>query len=75
MKLSLDTRVQLVELPGRADQPARPRSTRLLGAQAEATLSLTDLPAIRQLLRGVPASILVSPDGAQARLPYQLSWD
>ena len=38
------------------------------------TLELTDLPVLRALLRGVPASLLVAPDSAQARLPYDLQF-
>lgn len=74
MNLSSETRVQLVELP---DLPSSwlGAITNLLGLRAEETVSLTDLPAIRDLLRGIPASLLVAPEGAQARLPYQLSWD
>ena len=47
----------------------------LLGLRAEEQVSITDVPAIRELLLSVPASLLMSPDGAQARLPYQLTWD
>jgi len=38
-------------------------------------LQLTDLPAIKQLLQGVPASLLVDPGVPQARLPFDISWD
>jgi hypothetical protein len=34
----------------------------------------TELPAIRQLLQGVPASVLVDPSKPQARLPFTISW-
>jgi hypothetical protein len=35
---------------------------------------LTELPAVQALLRGVPASVLVDPTQAQARLPFELDW-
>lgn len=74
MKLAPGTRVQLVELPA-VPTSLLGQLTGLLGLRAEETVSLTDLPAIKDLLLSVPASMLVSPDGAQARLPYQLTWD
>jgi hypothetical protein len=30
------------------------------------------LPIVRELVREIPASLLASPDSAQARLPFQL---
>ncbi len=74
MKLAPGTRVQLVELPA-APSSLLGQLTGLLGLRAEETVSITELPAIRELLLSVPASLLASPDGAQARLPYQLSWE
>ena len=35
-------------------------------------LPLTELPVFKELVRGVPPSILVEPDAAQMRLPYVL---
>jgi len=74
MKLSPATRVALVELP---NAPTSLLATigGLLGVRAEQGVSIADLPAIRELLLSIPASMLVSPDGAQARLPYQVTWD
>jgi protease-4 len=74
MKLSSGAKVQLVELPN------VPTSLlgRLLGVQGvkeAAPLGLTDLPMVRDFLRGVPASILIAPDAAQARLPYDVVFD
>jgi protease-4 len=74
MKVAPGARVQLVELP------AEPTSllgkvTGLLGVHADAPVSLTDLPVIKELVRGIPASILVAPEQAQARLPYDITWD
>jgi len=74
MKLSPGTRVTLVELPA-TPSTLLGQLTGLLGLRAEQSVSVTDLPAIRELLLSVPASLLVSPDGAQARLPFQISWD
>jgi protease IV len=69
-----DTRVQLIELPSK---PASLFSVvgRLLGASAQAPLAVTDLPFVQALLRGLPGSILVAPEGAQARLPYEIGFD
>jgi hypothetical protein len=74
MKLAPGTRVQLVELPDVSTSLLATLGG-LLGLRAEESVSITDLPAVRDLLHSVPASMLVSPEGAQARLPYQLSWD
>jgi protease-4 len=65
-------KVALVELP---DVPSSIFGVlgSLLGAQAEAP-SLLELPLLRELLRSVPASLLVSPGAAQARLPFDISW-
>jgi protease IV len=73
MGLSPDTRVQLYELP---DLPSSLLGTlvKLAGVDAQTSMSLGDLPAIKNLLRGVPASVLVAPDAAQARLPFEISW-
>ncbi|HEX8111394.1 MAG TPA: signal peptide peptidase SppA, partial [Kofleriaceae bacterium] len=75
--LAATDKIQLRELP---DQPAS-----LLGAlgvligvsggvSGERTLGLSELPALRQLLQGVPASLLVDQSKPQARLPFTLSW-
>jgi protease IV len=73
MGLPAATKVQLVELPA---LPSSLLGTigKLIGAQADTALSLTDLPVVRELLQGVPASLLVSPGGAQARLPFDIVW-
>jgi protease-4 len=73
MGLPAGTSVQLVELP------KLPSSIfgflgDLLGVHEHTTMSVTDLPMVRELLRGVPASLLVAPDSAQARLPFDVSW-
>jgi hypothetical protein len=74
MKLSPSTRVRLVELPG-LPSSLFGRLGSLLGVRADQPFSVADLPAVRELLRGVPASVLVGPEAPQARLPYELVWD
>jgi len=73
MGLGRDTRVQLYELP---KVPTSLLGTlgRLLGVSAEVPVSIADLPAVRALVHGVPASVLVAPSVPQARLPFDLSW-
>jgi protease-4 len=73
MKLDPGTRVQLIELP------APPNSIfgtlgRYVGLHVEAKEDslFTDLPVVRDLLRGVPPSMLVEPNAPQARLPLDL---
>jgi protease IV len=74
MGLSASTKIQLVELPA---LPSSLLGTigKLVGAEANAALSITDLPIVRQLLQGMPASLLISPGGAQARLPFDIVWE
>jgi protease IV len=74
MGLAAGTQVQLQELP---DLPSSLLGTlgSLLGDHAEATMSITDLPVIKELVRGVPASVLVAPGVAHARLPFDITWE
>lgn len=76
IKVSPRTQLQLVELPA---PPSSLLGTlgSLIGVRAEAdtSFSVTDLPSVRAILRGIPASALISPDGAQARLPYDVVWE
>lgn len=76
MGLSLDTKVQIYELP-KATGGVLEQLKGLFGGGAQATpqLQITDLPVVRDLLRGLPASVLVSPDAPQARLPYQITFE
>jgi hypothetical protein len=46
----------------------------LFGVHEDAR-SLIDLPIARALLRGIPGSVLVAPEGAQARLPYDITFE
>ena len=48
---------------------------RLLGAEVEAQLSITDVPVVKELLQGVPASVLVSHGVPHARLPFDILWE
>jgi protease-4 len=74
MKLGPNARVQLVELP--ATPPSLLSTlTSLLGVHAAEPMSLTDLPMVKSFLSGIPASVLVEPDAAQARLPNDIIWD
>ena len=74
MKLSPGARVQLIELP---NLPSSLFGTlgSLLGVKVEQPFSITDLPSVKSFLQGVPASILVQPDAAQARLPNDFVWE
>ncbi|HET9626641.1 MAG TPA: signal peptide peptidase SppA [Kofleriaceae bacterium] len=72
--LATDTRVQLYELPS-APPSLLGALGSWLGASEAARASLGDLPMVRSVLRGVPASILVAPATVQARLPFEISWD
>jgi protease-4 len=74
MGIAKDTRVQLYELPN-LPSSLFGRLGKLIGLSAEAkTVAPTDLPLLRELLQGVPGSVLVDPSKPQARLPFDLSW-
>jgi len=72
--LAAADKVSLRELP---DLPSSLLGTitSLLGVSDERTLQLGDLPGIKQLLQGVPASVLVGQGQAQARLPFDITWE
>ncbi len=77
MGLAIDTRVQLYELPA-VSAGLFGTLGKLLGAQAEppphSALRVVDLPVVKALVEGIPASVLVAPEAPQARMPYDLSW-
>jgi protease-4 len=87
MGLAPDARVQLFELPA-PSASLLGWAGKLLGARAEAAgpgasaaadaiiglEALEALPALRDLVRGLAPSILLSPSAAQARLPFELTW-
>ncbi len=74
MKLAPGAHVQLIELP---NLPSSLFGTlgSLFGVTAEQPFSITELPTVKAFLRGVPASILVEPEAAQARLPNDFVWE
>jgi protease-4 len=73
--LGTDERVQLVELPN-LPSGIFGALGKLVGLEANppAQAQVTDLPLIRQVLQGVPSSLLVDPSKPQARLPYDFNW-
>ena len=73
MHLAESTKVQLYELP-KAPTTLFAVVGNLFGVHDEATVQLGDLPILRALLRGVPASLLVTPTAPQARLPYDVQF-
>jgi protease-4 len=74
MGLGKGDRVQLIELP---NPPGSIFGTlgKFLGVRAEPSLSIIDIPGVREIVKSIPPSILADPTAPQARLPYQLSWD
>ena len=74
MGLPPRTKVQIYELP-KLSGGLLGTVGKLFGAQAKPALQVTDLPVIRELVRGVPGSVLVSPDSPQARLPYDIRFE
>jgi protease-4 len=74
MGIAAGAKVQLYELP---NLPSSLLGTlgNLLGVRAEDTVSIADLPAVKELLRGVPASVLVAPGAAYERLPFDITWE
>ena len=71
MGIDPGTKVQIYELP-KVSTSLLGRLTGLTSAQAKPAIELTDLPMIRELVRGVPPSVLVGPGVPQARLPYDI---
>jgi protease-4 len=74
MGLAAGTKIELYELP---EPPKSLLGTagKLLGLHASDEDSLLGLPLTKQLLRGIPGSVLVAPEGAQARLPYDITFE
>jgi protease-4 len=74
MGLGAGDKIQLHELP---ELPSTLLGTlgNLLGVRADETWSITDLPAVKELLRGVPASVLAAPGVAYTRLPFDITWE
>ena len=60
------------------DRNCEPRPPRRIGARrsrADQPTSVLDLPLVQSLLRGIPSSVLTAPEGAQARLPYDIVFE
>jgi len=73
--LGPDARVRILSLPS-VSTGLLGLLTALGGARAGAGLAgLAELPAVRAALEAVPPSLLVTPSGAQARLPFDLIWE
>jgi protease-4 len=72
MNLSPGTKIQLIELP---EPPASLLGTagKLLGLHEDE--GILGLPLTRELVRGIPGSVLAVPQGAQARLPYDITFE
>jgi protease-4 len=75
MGLSPDTKVTLFELPNVAPSLIAKLTGGLLGQAQAPVMNILDLPIVRSMLAGVPASILMAPDSAQARLPYEIVFE
>jgi protease-4 len=73
MGLDPSTRVTIYELPKLPSSIFGPLGS-LLGVKEQQESSVFQLPIVRGLLDGLPASLLVSPDAAQARLPYDIQF-
>ena len=72
--LGKDARVRVVELP----KQSRGLLDLLLGGVVRArapAIDLSGLAILREVLRAVPASLLVAPESAQARLPFEITWN
>ncbi len=68
--LPLDTRLEILEYPKLQTSVIGVISKLLMTSQPE--LPLAQLPVIKELLRAVPPSMLLAPESAQMRLPYDL---
>jgi hypothetical protein len=73
MGLADGAKVQLYELPNLPSSLLGALGN-LLGVRADAPASLADLPAVKQMLQGIPASVLVAPGVPQTRLPFDIVW-
>ena len=72
--LADDAKVRLLELP-RESSGLLGSVARLLGVSAAAEPSVLELPVVRAALGAVPPALLVTPGGAQARLPFDVIWE
>jgi protease-4 len=76
--LADDAKVRLIELP-RETSGLLGSLARLVGASTDAdgdaAASVLALPVVRAALGAVPPALLVTPGGAQARLPFDVIWE
>ncbi len=76
--LDVDEKVRIVELPKQSVGLLSWLLGGIIRAKAvvaDETLELHELAPIKDLLRSIPASLLVAPEGAQARLPFEIVWE
>jgi hypothetical protein len=73
--LGPNTRVQLIELPKRPSSLLGVIGNLIGASAADQSGSVVGLPLVQSILRGIPSSVLVAPDGAQARLPYDIIFE
>ncbi|MCB1718161.1 MAG: signal peptide peptidase SppA, partial [Candidatus Competibacteraceae bacterium] len=73
--LGAGDRVRVVELPEAGGGLLSKLIGNLLRARAADHVALSDVGLLRQLVRGVPASVLVAPETPQARLPFDITWE
>jgi protease IV len=73
MHVGKDTKVAIIELP---ENPSSLLGTvsGLLGADARPPQSVLELPGLRDLVRAIPAGLVLAPGTAQARLPFDILW-
>jgi hypothetical protein len=75
MGLGADTKVTLFELPKKSGSLFGVLGN-LLGVQAtDPSGQVIMLPLIQSIVKSIPGSVLVSPEGAQTRLPYDIIWN
>ncbi|MBK9030543.1 MAG: signal peptide peptidase SppA [Myxococcales bacterium] len=72
--LGADARVRIIELP-RSSPGLLGAVAGLLGVSAATEPSVLDLPIVRAALTAVPPAVLITPGGAQARLPFDVVWE
>jgi len=76
MRIAPGEKIHLVEMP-EVPPSVLGAVGKLVGAHDTASVSeeLIALPLVQQLMRGIPGSVLVQPDAAQARLPYDITFE
>jgi protease-4 len=76
--LSADEKVRVIELPRETGGLLSALIGQVARVRADAgpteSLDFTMLPGVRDALEALPASLVVEPDAAQARLPFDFVW-